>query len=324
MEAGHGERPIIGHPVDNDGGIGRENELPVAAAPPRPVPQDHPQHQPPVAQPQQLPPNFLSQDEQIHYPGDPQRMVLTNDETRWALAIKAAASNIPELDLISDYKYAQLAIIERDNVEGAIAAATALQAIREEYKFIDSCEEGVRSLRKVVEYNPRKFLNFSFSETEQKHVFVHDVCQRVSQEENIETYMAGAYYLFQTVTMDFESIRRGIIVLIECQGYDWNQKRSWKLAQKMFMELIYYYPVKGEFRHYHNGLVFNIFASMLKKLLPTRLCNSFHTGCQLDARLDELFLVPTPEAANERIMERLKAALELRYSNEQSFSLPRI
>ena len=270
------------------------------------------------------PPNIsnIITTEEVLYPGDPRRMRLSNEEIQWAIAIKKAVAGIPELDPLSDYMCAQLAIVEKDNLFGAIAAARALQTLREEYHFIDSYEMAVAGLRKVVQANPRKFLLFCFSTNERRYVLAHDTCQRVSDAEDLQTYMAGAYYLYQTMSMDFESIRQGIIVLVECEGYDWRQKRSWIFAKKMFMELIYYYPLRGEFRHFHNGMIFNIWASILKKLLPDRLARSFYSGCRMDSSLRELFLVPTPEDANARLMERMRIALELRYWHEKSFSLP--
>ena len=48
------------------------------------------------------------------------------------------------------------------------------------------------------------------------------------------------------------------------------------------------------------------------------------TSNDIDAvsqRLDELYLVPTVEAANERFLGRVKDALARRHANEQSFKL---
>lgn len=263
-------------------------------------------------------------------PLDSRRMILTDDEVEWALSIKDAVSRLPELDQMTDYMCAHLAIVDQDDLEGAVTKALALQAYREEYKFIDSYEEGRRCLRQLITWNPRQFLSFSYSELEGRYVLVHDanecdITQRAAyrnDRDRIRTFLTGSYFLHHAMTMDFDSIRKGPIVLVECEGYEWKMKQDWKTLQRLFDELLFFYPIRPQVRHFHNGIIFNVLASILKRLLPEAMKDNFHVGCQFDGRLDEVFLVPSVEAANERIMERLGEALERRYKHEQSFRLP--
>lgn len=269
-------------------------------------------------------------------PLDPRRMLLTPQETEWALQIKAAIAAQPEIDVISDFMCAQLAIATEGNTAGAVERAAGLQAVREEYKFVDHYQEGRTGLRQLIERNPRQFLSFSYSELEGKFVLVHDAAQcdvssarqmadgyrASSPRDQVRTLLVGGYFLHHAMSMDFTSIRQGVIVMIECEGYNWSMKGDWKILQRFFSEVLQYYPMRGQLRHFHNGLVFNIMASMLKPLLPEQMKDSFQVGCQFDGRLDEVFLVPTMEAASQRILERLGQALGRRYQNEHAFKLP--
>ena len=267
---------------------------------------------------------------------DPRRMLLTPEETVWALQVKRAIAQQPEIDTISDFMCAQLAILAEGDTAGAVERAAGLQAVREEYKFMDNYQDGRIGLRQLVERNPRQFLSFSYSELEGKYVLVHDVAQcdvssarqmadgyyASSRRDQERILLVGGYFLHHAMTMDFASIRQGLIVLIECEGYNWSMKGDWKILQRFFTEILQFYPLRAQLRHFHNGLVFNILASMLKPLLPQHLRDTFQVGCQFDGRLDQVFLVPTVKEASQRILERLGESLRRRYNHEHTFKLP--
>ena len=106
------------------------------------------------------------------------------------------------------------------------------------------------------------------------------------------------------------------------KGYDWNKKVDFNVLSKLFTQLLSSYPYKGVGKHYHTGMVFNVIASMLRKLLPEPLKSRFHVGCPFEGgRLDQVYLVPTVEMANARLLARLEEALRRRYDNQASFKL---
>ena len=47
----------------------------------------------------------------------------------------------------------------------------------------------------------------------------------------------------------------------------------------------------------------------------------FKTGMRYEGRLDSVFLVPTPEAATQRLLKVMQDNLKRRYENEKMFSL---
>jgi hypothetical protein len=86
------------------------------------------------------------------------RMTLTADERRWALAIKAAIEQEPEVDNLSDFMYAQYGIICKGNVADAVDRAESLQWYRHNYGVAGSLKDGEKALRDMVETQPEVYL----------------------------------------------------------------------------------------------------------------------------------------------------------------------
>ena len=62
---------------------------------------------------------------------------------------------------------------------------------------------------------------------------------------------------------------------------------------------------------------------MTKRIFPPYIRDVFEVGNHLDdgRTLDEIFLTPTIDASNQRLISRLMTTLTLRYEHEQKFSL---
>ena len=97
---------------------------------------------------------------------DPRRMMLTQEEHQCALRIKAAIEAKPEVDNLSDFMYAQFALICQDNIEEAVTHVMALQATRQEYDIEDSYEHGCRSVEAYAQLLPEYLLSFGFSHSD--------------------------------------------------------------------------------------------------------------------------------------------------------------
>ena len=78
---------------------------------------------------------------------NPDRMQLTTQERQWALTVKEALQNDPELDDISDFLIAQISLlVEPGNMEEALERAQKLQYFRQEHGIVDSLQAGQRIL----------------------------------------------------------------------------------------------------------------------------------------------------------------------------------
>ena len=104
--------------------------------------------------------------------------------------------------------------------------------------------------------------------------------------------------------------------------YDWKKGADFKNLKRVWTEITSVYPcVFEKIKYFNAGMAMNVVASMLRPFLPENLRSKLEFGCQFDKRLDELYLTPTIEAANERFLSRIKYNLQRRYDNEKNFKL---
>lgn len=144
---------------------------------------------------------------------------MTRQEHEWALEFKAAVEQIPELDNLSDFMYAQFAIIAKGNLDDAIQKACGLQEFRHEYEILDNLQDGQRHIQKMIELFPEQMLAFSFSHDDGAYLLIHDVTKFdttvLKSPSQVNSWMAATYYLHATMNPVFAAIRRGCIVVVE-------------------------------------------------------------------------------------------------------------
>ena len=104
------------------------------------------------------------------------------------------------------------------------------------------------------------------------------------------------YYSHILFYPDIETIRRGAIVIVECEGLGM-EKEAYKLNNAFFTQFLSQYPFLGKCRFFHTSPILNVLASMLRKILPKEVRDNFQFGCKFDGHLGEAFLVPTVEEA---------------------------
>ncbi|CAB9524355.1 expressed unknown protein [Seminavis robusta] len=199
-----------------------------------------------------------------------------------------------------------------------------MQDFQHEYKIENQYKQGCRVMELVFQLFPEEFLFFGFSEQDGTYMFVHDITKfepkKLTTAKLQEDWLTAMYYSHILFFPDFESIRKGIICVAECEKMDLRRDVS-KLFGRFFSEFLTHYPFDGECRHFNTGTMMNICASILRKILPEKLRKSFKVGYQMEGHLSETFLVPTLEQANARMLRRMMESLELRYTHEASFSL---
>ena len=199
-----------------------------------------------------------------------------------------------------------------------------MQEFKQEYKILDTQAQGRRNLQRLFRLFPREYLNFSFSEKDGTYIFMHDCTKfepkAFTSSEMADEWLIGMYYSHTLFCPDLESVRKGIICLVECEGMTMRRDVI-KHFQNFFSQLLSHYPFYGQCRHYHTGTMMNVISSVLRKLLPEELRDTYQVGLQFDGHLGDAFLVPTVEEANKRMLAAMEDALKLRYENEKSFSL---
>ncbi|CAB9531219.1 expressed unknown protein [Seminavis robusta] len=145
----------------------------------------------------------------------------------------------------------------------------------------------------------------------------------MKDQENCRTSLAGAFYMNQCLNPDLESVRRGMIIMLECEGYQWVPK-SWdmKYSEQYWNDVGGIYPCRvRQYRCFNTPMVFNVLKSLGRPFVPAEIYSRMVLGCRFEQRLDAVFAVPTVEATEQRFLGRSIDALTMRYANERTFSL---
>jgi hypothetical protein len=201
------------------------------------------------------------------------RMALSPHHRAWALAIKAAIEADPELDNLNDYSYVQLAIACHGNVELALEKARDMQGFREEYEVRDSLEDAKKTIWEYSNlFDEQVIIAFSYSKDEQCYIATMDLAamdnKALQTDKAWRTNLAGVYYIKQAMVPDFFSMVNGIVIIHECDGFDFFGKfGGLNHVTRLSQELVGAQPVyHREVKWFHTG------ASTF--LMPGERCDS--------------------------------------------------
>jgi hypothetical protein len=152
----------------------------------------------------------------------PQRMRLSDHERDLAINIRAAIAANPEVNPVSDFMCAQLALLDGDNLEEATARVHHLQCFREEYGIMDTAQDGRKCFADYIKLFPKLHLCFTHFYHDGNYVLIYDNAHfdssQVRSEESLRCWLGGTYYSCAAVCPDFEAIRNGLILMAECEG----------------------------------------------------------------------------------------------------------
>ncbi|CAB9501766.1 expressed unknown protein [Seminavis robusta] len=263
----------------------------------------------------------------IKGPYDKGRMQLTHQEKTWALAIKEGIESEAEVDNLTDFWYAQLALICHDDVSNAIERAQQLQYLREEYNIVETYEFGRRCIHQAISLFPDYYLCLSFNHQDGNYVLVVDLTKLPmstfrTNPNAVDIKVCEIYFMSHLMSPDFEAIRRGIICVAECEGYQMQHDIGVGIWRRVW-DMVVPYPLNlQKIKHFHTGVMSNIMVSMVRQFLPRSIKDRIEVGCLSEAgRLDGMYLMPNKEAARKRTLSRLEDALQRRYNNEAAFKL---
>jgi hypothetical protein len=259
---------------------------------------------------------------------------LTEPELEWAWEIKEAIQNDPDLRLISDFEVAQLAIVTLglEDLYSVRERVLAMQSLRDEYKIVDTPEEGVELMRGLTcLQQPGYILAFDLAPNGRNYTAVIDFAKKrpsnVNSDEDWRVYLGGFYYMLTAACSNLTTIREGIVHLCECDGMSY-QNFSHSVTERFLEELAMHFPIEvKESLWVHTPMVANIFCSFIKRWLNSRQgrWERIKLGCQLDhydGRMDALLNTPSPQAAQEKLLRNLYMALSERFHNQKIFQLP--
>jgi hypothetical protein len=266
-------------------------------------------------------------------PDDPQRMRLTRQERSWALEIKEVVELIPELDNLSDFQYAEMALICKEDIGNALRRIEALQDFKQKYDVLHSLEDGSKAVRHLIQLFPKVFLFFGFSHSDGAYAFAVDrthyepsTCILRARDEN--HWFAGAYYQLQALAPDLESTRKGSIHLQDggrIHSKRGNQKEA-QLMTRLSNELYKVYPCnQGIHKQYQTGIILSTMTTVIQDIVPpmngSRRMSSRKSESDDPVKPNQDYVVSSVETSNQRVLESMEAALMRRYANERTFVL---
>ena len=266
------------------------------------------------------------------------RMHLARQERDLANRLKAAVLHDTENDMepLSDFMYGQIAIVtladrnlQNRDLGKVLERVHHIQSMREEYRILDTYQNGTKMIQRTfLELLPNFLLHFDYIAEKGAYLGVSNITRFdmsiFSDPEKVKVWLAGVWYGNHAHNPDFAAIRQGLLHMVECGGYDWKNQNM--LHIKAFTEwcpLSAVYPQQLQnIRHFNASNFVHLLAAMAKKLLPRQTTDAFEYVRGSDyGNLDELFGVPTPEAAARRTVAKMQESLKRRYDNEASFSL---
>lgn len=260
-------------------------------------------------------------------------MTLTDDEIRWALAIKEAtkeaAGKDGNLREISDFEYAHYAIVTKGQVEVALKKIEMIQSFRDEYHIEDNPEEGMDILQKLtIILQPWFIVALDYAPSQGHFIVVYDYAKlnpgAVDMPADWRVWLGGLYYIFQLVQCNFLACREGLVHIAECQGM-WTNNFSADFMVQNWTHLMEHYPLNNkECSWLHTPLVGNLQHACYKSLMGP-IADVIRVGCDFegyDGRIDEMFKTPNAEAAKQRLLARYEAYLQVRYHHQAVFQLP--
>ncbi|CAB9501973.1 expressed unknown protein [Seminavis robusta] len=257
---------------------------------------------------------------------DPSLFKLSKEERELALEIKESIESLPDLDILSDFMYANMALV--GGVEEAVEKAYLMQEVREEYKIQLTYEDGVRSIRDMIKLLPLTFMSYSFDLKQDRSVMVLD-CTKFRQTiwrdpKNMEIILRGAFYVSYATFPSLGIVRAGKTDIFECEGFRLGIGMvDVKIGGQITCQTIGAFPANVTTKFYNTSSMANVISAMTKKLIPKEIGSKWEFGCRLPGggRLDKLYLQPTPEVATERVLSNFCKGLKIRMESEKIFQL---
>ena len=126
-------------------------------------------------------------------------------------------------------------------------------------------EDGAKKLKKLLELSPGMNMSFTFSLQDGCYVLAYDYAKldvaKLREFENTCKSFSGCYYQYHAVSPDFDSIRKGSIWIVECDGYSYVPRRGdLRYSEEFWNVLGGVYPMKVKsYKCFHTPMLFNIF-----------------------------------------------------------------
>lgn len=260
---------------------------------------------------------------------DPVTMHLFPTELARAQLIKRAVDANDEVGNLTDFEYVQFALgWEDDPIDVIVQKIAMYHSFRQEYGVKETVNDGVTSFSDMTIEFYGAVLSLQYLAPKRSYVVVMDWGSSIppTTEEGHRKYFRGLYYMFHSLLPNFEAMRSGTTMVIECEGAG-RKNISVDHLQKLASHLYSHYPKKQKESYFLNSpSLVNVACTLFFKMTNQNVRDSIKLGFQIEGwegrRIDGLYKNPTPEAARIQMLESCRTFLELRYRNMECFKLP--
>jgi CRAL/TRIO domain len=180
-------------------------------------------------------------------------MELTEEETRWAWAIKEALDqDDSELaSTITDFEIAHHAIIAKSKIEKGLKRIHRLDKFRKEHGIPPTREmeaqDAVQMIQRFEALCPGMVLAFNKEATQDFYVSTYQYSaflpDAIKTPEDWKTTFAAFYYIVDAHHPNIEAMRAGMVMITEVKGMGWKNfsLEMEKHAAKLYQDA---YPVR--------------------------------------------------------------------------------
>lgn len=205
-------------------------------------------------------------------------MHATEQELKWAVAIKEAAKDDPDIhtDVLSDLEYLQHAIVAKNCVDAALCRIKRLAAFKERYGIQrdGSLEEGLRDLAAFSSAHPGVLLAVT-ALTDEQHLVCFSLakfCMRnLRTSESLAITMRGFYYVLQACHYNIAAMRVGLICVMDGKQFGW-KNFNFRVEEHVTSLFAKVYPVRvNQVVMLNANLALRVFFSVFKLFLPKKM-----------------------------------------------------
>ena len=186
------------------------------------------------------------------------RMAITSNHRNLAVLIKDTIEADPEIDNLPDFWYAQLALVNGDDVDAALEQAASMQYLREEYGIRDTMTDAKKVIWDFLHLYEDWLQSFCYIPNLDSMFVVIDLAacdgKAYDRPNGWKTALAGQYYLRQAVNPDLVCVQNGASTIFECRGFEWAKTGGISAWIRMSKEVFGPYPqLTRNMTFYHTG-----------------------------------------------------------------------
>jgi len=247
-----------------------------------------------------------------------------------------------------EHAYDHIQLLLKELVDDAVQRIRHLQYFRETYNVKDTLEDAMETLQAYFEQHPGSVAlvdvqgvsgNSSLQDEDELNCVLAmdmncagwqgDFSSTVNCDAHFRTYAVGYYYIYNVLNCNVAAMRRGLILIYECEGMKWSfsqQITYVKIYRRLSEELMEAYPLHSRKMMAYNtpGWV-NFVFSLSKNFMTESYQQSVKLGCRWDdegnsaapRRLNDLMLTLSPED----VLRRCKELYTIRMEHQRTFRL---